>query len=178
MSRWIKTHIGWVRIGIVALAILVGGPALAQDSTQITIEPLIGASFGSIQRGVNPGVSRVSYWGGLFVKQIVPGIRLYSLYQQTKLDDLNLTGKGGKALVSVTHLDCPELALLIGGGFLSGFALDGDGSRTTALTLDLGLNYEWYNAFGVEVYLGVLGSAVDYGPRFDYSIDFGPLLRF
>jgi hypothetical protein len=159
----------WVVIAVLLLAV----PAMAQD--KITIKPIIGGSFGSVQRGPNEGVSRVSYWGGVFTKQLTRDIALWTVVQRTKLEDLNLTGTGGKILFTVAHKEYTDWTLLLGGGWLSEFALDGDGSRTAAFTFDMGMMYEW---LWDQVYIGALGSAVDYGPRFDWSLDIGAAVMF
>ena len=166
------------KIGFAVLAVLLlAGTALADSTdTKIAIKPIAGASFGSIQRGENPGASRISYWAGAYIKSITPNIALWGVYQQTKIEDLNLTGKGGKALFTITHDTYEEWTLLLGGGWLANYALEGDGiARTTAFTLDMGVMYQWLLD---QVYIGMLGSGVDYGPRFDWSIDLGAVVMF
>jgi hypothetical protein len=157
----------WVVIAVLLLAV----PAMAE----VQVKPIVGASFGSVQKGMNVGMSHVSYWGGLFTKQITPEIALWTVLQQTKVKDLNLTGTGGKALLTIAHKDRQDLTLLLGGGWLGDFALEGNGTRTAAFTLDMGMMYEW---LWDQVFIGALASAVDYGPRFDWSVDFGAVVMF
>jgi len=160
-------------IAVLALVLLAG---TVNAADRIAIKPIAGASFGSIQMGENPGAARISYWAGAYIKAITPNIALWGVYQQTKIEDLNLSGKGGKALFTVTHEEYEEWTLLLGGGWLADYALQGDGeSRTTAFTFDMGVMYQW---IGDQVYIGMLGSGVDYGPRFDWSLDLGAVVMF
>lgn len=176
MSKWITTHIGWVRIWMVALAFLVvGGPVMA---TEITVENIAGASFGAIQEQ-EFGRVHLSYWMGAFIKEVYPGVRVYAAYQQTQVQETNITGKGGKAIVSIANDKNPDWTLLIGGGWLGDFAVDADGGRTGALTLDLGATYKWYgnDLAGLSFHLAALVSAIDYGPEFQIAGHFGPFAR-
>lgn len=165
-----------IGITIAALTILSSSAVRGADSTTVILRPIVGASFGTVQIGANPNVARISYWGGVYVKQVTPQITSWVCYQQTKLEDLNLTGKGGKVIFVARHDEYEEWRLLFGGGFLSDYALEGDGqSRTSAFTLDLGVLYQW---IARQLYVGALGSAVDYGPKFDYSADIGLVMMF
>jgi hypothetical protein len=151
------------------VVLLLAAPAMAD------ISPVAGGSISVVEKESFSG-THVTGWLGAHVKQVKPHIALWGAYQQRTVEDPSVTGRGGKAIFAINHKKYEDLILLVGGGVLSNFALEGNGvDRTSAATFDLGILYEWWIE---EVYIGGLGSAVDYGPRFEYSIDFGVLLRF
>jgi len=165
-----------ILIAVVAVALLVGTVMADEPPDRIAVKPIIGASIGSVQMGENSGDTRISYWGGVYLKQVTKSIALWGVYQNTQLESMNLTGSGGKALFTVTHKKYPDATLLIGGGWLDDFALESDGvTRTAAFTFDMGLLYEWW---WDQVFVGALITGVDYGPRMDWSIDLGTVVRF
>jgi hypothetical protein len=153
---------------------------LAPSVEAVNLRPLASASIGYIERGGNVGRTHVSYWVGAHVKELFPGVNTYAVYQRVTLDELSLTGDGGKVLIAVDHQYDADFKLLIGGGWLNDFALEGDGSRTTALTIDCGMWCKWSEVeeVGIVFGFGALVSAIDYGPRFDYTINVGPTVNF
>ena len=91
------------------------------------------------------------------------------------IDDADMSGIGPKLLLVVGNDEYKRWSLLVGGGWLNNFTEDAEGNETDAFTFDLGLLYEFLKQ---RVYVGGIGSAIDFGGALDWSADIGVIGHF